>query len=140
MRGDLAKNRKRNFKIDSRVPSQAPIVDAKMATGDRDDKVAVNLRYFERSFECLSDWQKQELKELSGWVNKMAAKTEAQITSSTRTCHAHVGRPRKLPATVSPEVKMYSLVVAPKARVHGFFSSGNFFLVWLDRTHKVLKV
>ena len=68
----------------------------------------------------------------------MASKSEAQITSVTKTCHAHKGQKKKPPAGVSPEVKMYSLDVGPKGRVHGFFMSGKFFLVWLDREGSVL--
>lgn len=68
----------------------------------------------------------------------MGTKTEAQITSVTKTCHAHKGKQKALPSSVSPDVKMYSLDVGPKQRVHGFFFLGRFFLVWLDREGRVL--
>ncbi len=33
---------------------------------------------------------------------------------------------------------MYSLDVGSKGRVHGFFSQGTFFLVWIDRDGGIL--
>lgn len=82
---------------------------------------------------------KGDLKAFSSWVEKMAGRTEAQITATTLTCHAHQGKTKQLPADVSPDVKMYGLDVGAKSRVHGFFLSGHFYLVWLDRNHAILK-
>jgi hypothetical protein len=138
MQGALGKNRSKHFKIDSGAKVDAgPVVSSAVAVTD--DRAAVNLRYFQRSHECFSDWQNKELRAFSGFVEKMAGKTETQVTSITQTCHAHQGKPKKkLPQDVSADVKMYSLDVGPKGRVHGFFFSGTFFLVWLDREGAVL--
>lgn len=116
-----------------------PVVDLSHDQLANNGKSGVNLKYFQKSHECFSKWQGKDLKEFSGWVGKVADRSEAQITSTTLTCHAHKGKAKTLPSSVSPEVKMYSLDVGAKARVHGFFSSGDFYLVWLDREHQILK-
>jgi hypothetical protein len=103
----------------------------------------VNLKYFQKSCECFSKWQSAELKAFSGWVEKVSMRTEAQIKSTTKNCHHHSGTNRKdrfaLPDSISPEVSLYGLDVNDKARVHGFFASNNFYLLWLDRGHDCFK-
>jgi len=43
----------------------------------------------------------------------------------------------KRPQDISEDIKFYEIKVDPsnKARIHGFFVQGVFFLVWLDRGH-----
>lgn len=135
----LAKKPKPNFKIASGQSRSPKGLDAKHIERQESKPASVNLRYFQRSKECFSKWKPRELKSFSGFIEKMSLKTEADVTSVTKTCHAHKGATAKLlPRTVSPDVKMYSLDVGPKGRVHGFFVEGTFFLVWIDRDGKIL--
>jgi hypothetical protein len=98
----------------------------------------VNFRYFQQRHECLSDWKQDELKYLANWISKAAERTVPQITSTTKTCHAHLGKPPKpLPSMVSPEMQLYGIDITAKARVHGFFTENTFYLVWLDRAHEM---
>ena len=43
----------------------------------------------------------------------------------------------KRPEDISEDIDFYEIKVDPsnKARIHGFFVQGVFFLVWLDRGH-----
>jgi len=133
------KSRSKPFRINSGQSSSQPKIDASGPKPKTKQPASVNLLYFHRSNECFSKWQKQELVAFSGFVEKMATKTESQVTSVTQTCHSHMGSTTKrLPAAVSKDVRMYSLDVGPKGRVHGFFSKGTFFLVWIDRAGKIL--
>lgn len=134
----MVKRKSQPFKIDSGQPRGVPVVGASSETRRGKRYCSVNLRYFQRSHECFSKWQHKELRAFSGFVEKMSQRTEADVTSVTQTCHAHKGTAKKLPSDVSPDVKMYSLDVGPKGRVHGFFMEGAFFLVWLDREGSVL--
>ncbi|MDA7981873.1 MAG: hypothetical protein MPJ82_04540 [Alphaproteobacteria bacterium] len=105
------------------------------------DGVGVNLRFFRRSHECFSDWQKKELKQFALRVEKMARLTEAQAMSDNYG-HAHRGDNAAtadlLPRGISGDTPVYSMRVTRKARVHGFFSGGDFYLIALDRNHRVL--
>lgn len=133
------RNRSKPFRINSGQSDKSPKIDANSDFAKKKQPASVNLRYFHRSNECFSKWQPKELNAFSGFVEKMASKTESQITSVTQTCHAHKGTTSKrLPAAVSKDIRMYSLDVGPKGRVHGFFSGGTFFLVWMDRAGKIL--
>lgn len=135
----LGKNQSKSFKINSGQLSGSPQIDRSKSRAATQKPAAVNLRYFQKSNECFSKWQPRELKSFSNFILKMAAKTESQVTSMTGTCHSHKGATsKKLPAGVSKDVRMYSLDVGPKGRIHGFFSSGTFFLVWIDRDGKIL--
>ena len=138
MRGELARKKFQGFQIDNRQDGSARKIDLNRTSLPAPNMAAVNLKHFQKSCECFSKWHAIELKSFSNWVEKMASRTQAQVTSVTQTCHAHKGRSRPLPATVSPEVNMYSLDVGPKTRVHGFFFDGTFFLVWLDRDGAIL--
>lgn len=135
----LKKNRFKNFQIEPGQGKDSPIIDASFGVAENRQPASVNLRYFQRSNECFSKWQPKELKAFSGFVEKMASKSESQVTSVTQTCHSHKGTTAKrLPPTVSQDVRMYSLDVGSKGRVHGFFSKGTFFLVWIDREGSIL--
>jgi hypothetical protein len=136
MRFVLAKKQSQNFRIEIRV-KDAPVSispTAVVAVVD-DGKLSVNLRYYRRKHECLSQWQKDESKGLSHWIEKIAERTLEQVTAVTKTCHAHQGPPKDslYPPGVSLDIKMYGLDVGAKARVHGFFSNSQFFVVRLER-------
>lgn len=144
MRNGSAKKKSQNFRIKSGASREAPKVDARQIDHtSQDGKLSVNLKYYQKSAECFSSWQKAELKAFSNWVDKTCTRTEAQVTSATKNCHAHNPGKRaagfSVPQEVSPDVKFYGLDVTKGGRVHGFFERGQFFLVWLDRGHKVFK-
>jgi hypothetical protein len=134
----LAKKKSNNFRIEAGQSSNPSPIAAQDIPKARDEMVHVNLRYFEKKYECFSKWQKPELKAFSSWLGKMSNSTPSQVTSTTNTCHAHRGKTKPLPISISKEVQMYSFDVAKKARVHGFFTGNDLFLVWLDRNHEVL--
>ena len=135
----MAKKKSQKYRIDTKASSSPLVINAENIETHADDKVAVNLRYYQRGYECFSKWRGVDLKSFSQFVVKMSERTVSDVQSTTKKCHSHKGKTRKLPSEVSEDVRMYSLVVNPKARVHGFFESNNFYLVWLDREHKILK-
>jgi hypothetical protein len=139
MRVVLAKNQSQNFRIESGVKDAPVSISVTSVAAADDGKLSVNLRYYRRKHECLSQWQKDELKALSNWIEKIAERTLEQVTAVTKTCHAHQGPPKEslYPPGVSLDIKMYGLDVGPKASVHGFFSNSQFFVVRLDRSHAV---
>ncbi|WP_420830239.1 MAG6450 family protein [Rhizobium giardinii] len=131
----MGKNGSKHFKIKTGDVTSPQVIDATAGKATGDNFCGINFRYFQQKHECLSAWQKDELKNLSVWMSKQAKRTVAQIQSTTQTCHAHKGKRCSLPSDVSPDVRLYGLDVTAGARVHGFFQANTFFLVWLDRTH-----
>lgn len=128
-----------NYKFNSGRKASPNPVNASLLGKTKDNFVHVNFRHYQRRQECLSDWQSRQLKQLSGWFEKMSNKTPDDVTSDTSNCHAHVGVTKPLPRTVSRDVRMYGLKVGKKERIHGFFLNSDFFVVWLDRNHQICK-
>jgi hypothetical protein len=145
---NLAKRKSPPFRIKSGLNfagAKSPSPIGKKSIDDqpkKDERVGINLRYFQKDYECFSSWTKDELKSFSNLVIKIALRTHDQITTATQTCHSHLGKKlkQKLPSDISPEVGLYELDVTAKARMHGFFSHNTFYLIWLDREHRILKV
>tara|TARA_R100000789_G_scaffold99285_2_gene105379 strand:+ start:435 stop:851 length:417 start_codon:yes stop_codon:yes gene_type:complete len=131
------KNQKfKPYKIETGEPSSDVVPQQRSKI--HDEKASVVLRHFDKQFECFSSWPPQDLKALSRFVDKMNTRTQAQVTVDTKFCHAHKGKQRTLPKSLSPEQKVFSLDVTGAGRAHGVFSDGKFFLVWLDRKGKIL--
>lgn len=124
--------------VDSQLPNKPADIKAASSFIQKDERIGVNFKYYQSNYECLSAWGKQELKQLSKWIEKTRVRTEADITSTTKTCHALINFNKRRPSGVSKDVQFYGLDVGSKLRVHGFLSEYNFYLVWLDRKHKLL--
>lgn len=118
-------------------------------TTPREENPHINLKYFDKNFECFGAWQTEELKAFSGFIEKFNQTNWTDICKSSGKAGNKSGfgmtyhkDRKKLPLTtildeISPDIKFFELRVNQKARVHGFRSVSSFFLVWLDRNHKI---
>lgn len=113
------------------------------------EKGYVALKYYQPSYECFSAWSRDELKSFSAFCRKVGERSWEQIRQSGGGAGhksglgftAHKDR-RRLPNNglrdlISPEVEFSEMRVTQKARVHGFRMKSAFFLVWLDKDHRV---
>ena len=124
--------------------------------GSYDDQTPfVVLKYFRNAFECFSDWEKDELKQFSGFLEELRKRTWRQVlaTSSKEggkrglaytpydTNHVDKSIREQFEAIrgqISEDIRFFELRVDQgKLRVHGFRSKAAFFLVLLDREHRV---
>jgi hypothetical protein len=114
----------------------------------------IALKYFRDTYECFSHWEKAELKAFTDLINNLRQRTWQQVlqTSGKRDKHGLAYTPYD-PATVadsakahldavrnqiSPDISFFELRVDQnKLRVHGFRARAAFFLVLLDREHRV---
>lgn len=115
----------------------------------RDDTAYVALKYFDEEFECFSEWDKSELKAFTKFIKKINQMTWTQIISQGGRPGSKVGmgytvhkNPDLLPnkelrERLSRDITFFELRVTKKARVHGFKVKNTFFLVWLDRLHRI---
>ena len=113
------------------------------------EKAYVALKYYQSAYECFSDWSKEELRMFSAFCGKVNERTWEQIKQSGGARGKKTGLGftphkdrRKLPGNgllglISPEVEFSEMRVTDKARVHGFRMKSAFFLVWLDKDHRV---
>ena len=125
-----------------------------VAEGDEEsDEVLahVALKYYNPSIECFSEWNRAELKGLSGFIEKINNRTWAMIYKSSGQAGSKLGNglaytphknPNKLPGykelskQISDDITFFELRVTGVARVHGFRGLSAFFLVCLDRDHQ----
>lgn len=118
-------------------------------TKDKDIKAYVNLKYFNQQHQCFSMWEDNKLKDFSTFVTKMTNITWEEIFNSGGSAGNKTGLgytihkdKKKLPNKgiidhVSEDITLFELRVNREARVHGFRKQGAFFLVWLDKDHKI---
>jgi hypothetical protein len=124
---------------------EPPVVDADLITHFRAPHVSISLKYYQQKAECWSDWQRNDLKGFSKIIGQLRQQTANELKGrgdgGSPPCKNHKGSPRGSgfvrPKDVSEDIQFYELHVHQKARVHGFFVESVFFLVWLDRGHRV---
>jgi hypothetical protein len=113
----------------------------------------VVLKYFQNEFECFSDWTTDELKLFSKFLNNFSSYTWDSVYKSSGkgknkagigytpydTAKMKSGQNilDKVKKLISPDIGFFELRVSDKIRLHGFQSQSAFFLVLLDREHRV---
>ncbi|MBD8144292.1 hypothetical protein [Pantoea agglomerans] len=118
-----------------------------------DKKPYVILKYFQDDWECFSDWKKEELKQFSTFVKKLSNYTWGNIYETGGKVGNKTGfgytkyhlsemksgkeTIKKVQSLIDPELAFFELRINDKLRVHGFQSQSAFFLVMLDREHRV---
>lgn len=106
-----------------------------------DEKNAyIALKYYDRSYECISEWNRNELKELSNKIELINKLTWSQVKANSGLRYKDVTDANKLPASknkLSDDITFCEIRITEKARIFGFRSNSIFFLCWLDRNHKI---
>jgi hypothetical protein len=125
--------------------------------GNRENSIAKNpyivLKYYQADWECFSAWNKPELKCFSDFIQKLSTLTWGDIYNTAGSPGNKIGvgyttyqlskmktgseTLKKVQSLVSPELTFFELRLSKKIRVHGFQSQSAFFLVMLDKDHRV---
>ncbi|NTG20648.1 hypothetical protein G6L00_09405 [Agrobacterium rhizogenes] len=119
---------------------------------DKDgERPHVNLKYYSPNFECFSSWTSDEMKAFSTFVEKLRTSKWQTIFNSGGSIGQKTGfaltllEPSNYPQenqtldSLSQDIKLFELRVDQKIRVHGFRCHDGFFLVYLDREHRISK-
>lgn len=128
-----------------------PIEKKIFAFGDKDNQKAyIALKYYDKNYECFSRWTKNELKAFSRFAEKIAKHSWNQIEGQggkkgSKTgfgCTKHkdnsvINSHTNMLENISEDITAIELRVNEKARVHGFRLKSVFFLVLLDRKHRI---
>lgn len=141
---------------ESQLPGQIIITERQASTfgvgrcaanANELERPYVSLKYFDSSYECFSDWTKADLTGFTDLLRKMGHMTWVQIQatggrSGTKTGLGCTRLPRNiLPASstsnLSEDLLFMELRVNSKARIHGFRMNDAFFLLCLDKDHKI---
>lgn len=108
-----------------------------------DEKQAyIALKYFDKNFECFSEWSKDELACFSNFIDKINNLTWNDIKRHTGLRYKMIDNAKGLPENsikekISKDISFYELRVSQKARVVGFRQNAVFFICWLDRNHRI---
>ena len=113
----------------------------------------VVLKYFQDGWECFSAWTGDELKSFSKFLTTFSDHTWDSVYKSggkgqnkgslgytpydTATMKAGKEVLERVRKSISPDIGFFELRVSDRIRVHGFQSQSAFFLVMLDRQHRV---
>lgn len=119
------------------------------------DSPFVTLKYYQNTFECFSKWEKHELKSFSEFILRLRKLTWRQVleTSGKSSKTGFGYTPYDISTTknaakehldsvrmaVGDDITFFELRVTQKMRVHGFRMRAAFFLVLLDRDHRVFR-
>ncbi|MGK9199024.1 hypothetical protein [Sinorhizobium meliloti] len=108
----------------------------------------VNMKYYTSSFECFSTWSPEDMKSFSNFIDKLRQmkwsdiyKTGGKLGHKTGLGYTLIDR-KKLPNNdmlekVSEDITFFELRVDKAKRVHGFRCLDAFYLVYLDRDHRI---
>ncbi|EHN66380.1 hypothetical protein [Comamonas testosteroni] len=114
----------------------------------------IALKYFRDAYECFSHWEKDELKAFTELINDLRNRTWKQVLQTSgkrdkrglaytpydpvKTAEAAKTHLESVRDQISPDITFFELRVDQnKLRVHGFRARAAFFLVLLDREHRV---
>ncbi|MDN7806935.1 hypothetical protein [Burkholderia gladioli] len=106
----------------------------------------VVLKYYRAAFECFSHWTAEELKLFSSFIGKLRdvdwettqrggfQRKALDLAKIDATAAGHL---RAVKEGLSDDISFFELRVSQAIRVHGFRAKDAFFLVLLDREHRV---
>ena len=118
---------------------------------EADSQPYVNLKYYWPYHECLSEWSADKLKAFGEFCRKLRQstwpsiyKTGGQPGVKTGLGYTKHNDPGVLPdhpdlGKISPELTWFELRIDHESRVHGFRVKDAFFLVFLDKDHKIYR-
>ncbi len=130
------------------------LANAKSGGSADNENPFVTLKYFRNSFECFSVWERDELKSFSDFISDLRQRTWRQVLETSGKGGAKVGlgyTPYEINTTkngaeghldnvrkqIGEDITFFELRINQKIRVHGFRAKAAFFLVLLDREHRV---
>lgn len=102
----------------------------------------IALKYFDKNFECFSEWSSDELTCFSNFIDKINQLTWKDIKNHAGLRLKSIDNAQGLPNNnikekLSKDITFYEMRINQRARVVGFRSNSIFFLCWLDRNHRI---
>lgn len=112
--------------------------------GSNADKLTayIALKYYDKEYQCISEWDKSDLVGLSKTIDKINKMTWTQIYTDSGLRYKKIDNADGIPRNdiikkISREIKFNELRVSDKARIVGFRIDSAFFVCWLDRNHEI---
>lgn len=111
-------------------------------TNSDNENAYIALKYFDKNYQCFSEWKPNELACFSSFIDKINHLTWKQIKTHSGLRFKNIDTAKRLPNNIikealSKDIIFYESRVTEKARVVGFRINAVFFLCWLDRNHEI---
>ena len=105
--------------------SEAPVVSQEMQKYLLAAGVSISLKYYDRSCECFSEWNRVDLKGFSSLLEKVGQLEANQLKSGTKYCDKHEGpskdkRFQRPDDIISPDIPLYELKAGKRAACTDF--------------------
>lgn len=115
---------------------------SKLGDSAEDEKAYIALKYFDKKYECFSEWDSDDLKNFSNTVDKINSLTWKEIKGHSGLRLKKIDNAKGIPNSaiknqLSKDIMFYEIRISKKARIIGFRSNAVFFLCWLDRNHRI---
>lgn len=136
-------NAKTKINNEDKIKIEKEIIGLANSGESSDNKQAyVALKYFDKNFECFSEWNSDELSCFSNFVDKINRLTWKEIKSHSGLQLKSIEKAQGLPNNdikekLSRDITFCEMRINQKARVVGFRRNSIFFLCWLDRNHRI---
>ena len=133
----INKDNQERIKIQNRIMGLADYGDS-----SDNQKGYVALKYFDKNFECFSEWTADELVCFSNFIDKINRLEWKEIKKHSGLRYKNIDNANGIPDNdikekLSKDIIFCELRVTNKARVVGFRNNSVFFLCWLDRNHRI---
>jgi len=118
---------------------------------DREQYVKLSITYLDTGSECFSQWQKDELKTLSAFINKISKIKLHELSrydglgldSSGENFNKTIRKYMKakfisqVSVNIIDEINIKHMRINKRSRVHGYFDREVFNIIRLDRNHDI---
>ncbi|MEG0940036.1 MAG: hypothetical protein RSE32_09865 [Comamonas sp.] len=153
-KGKIQESAKATLQLSERDNQIFSIAESTQVQGGDNATPYIVLKYFRDTYECFSHWEKDELKAFTDLINDLRKRTWKQVLQTSgksnkhglaytpydpaKTAEAAKTHLEAVRGQISPDITFFELRVDQnKLRVHGFRARAAFFLVLLDREHRV---
>lgn len=119
------------------------VLESWKAQGDSAN-IFVSIRYIDHTYQCFSEWSKEEMKGWWNFIEKIHNFTWSLLYTSASKGEGKTGFAYTLipysqykNSSLSPDINMFELRLGDKPRVHGFRNNSIFYIIYLDRNHDI---
>ena len=105
------------------------------------EALSISLKHYNDTHQCFGEWEPKEMRRFSSTIRHLRNLTRSDLngTNIISKVKNQSGWTLKRPAKVDKELPIYELRIAKSSnlRAFGVMPESIFYLIWLDRSHRV---
>lgn len=111
-------------------------------TAGQGEALSISLKHYDDGHQCFGEWDAKELRRFSSTIRHLRKLTRKDLnaTNIISKLKNQRGWVLERPAQVDKELPIFELRIAKSSnlRAFGVMPESVFYLIWLDRSHRVL--